>query len=83
MGYEDWQKNRYGNVVSNKSAEEISYAKTMAAMKNELELMPWGKYKDIPMRQVPESYLLFLYHKGDLKDQRIIKFIETNLKDQL
>jgi uncharacterized protein (DUF3820 family) len=50
------------------------------------DLMPFGKYKDTPMANVPDSYLLWLYNRIMMKQEsgqplnqdesRILSYIE-------
>lgn len=54
---------------------------------NDLDPMPFGKYKGTPMQDVPASYLHWLWENGmkHKKDDRIHKYIVnslTALKDE-
>lgn len=40
--------------------------------------MPFGKYKDKPMSEIPHGYLLYLYDRKKLKG-RYKKFAEENI----
>lgn len=41
--------------------------------------MPFGKYINVPLENVPDSYLLWLYQSGKLFDRALIAYIEDNL----
>lgn len=42
--------------------------------------MPFGKYSGVPLENVPDSYLLWLYNSGKLWDKALIAYIEDNLE---
>ena len=41
--------------------------------------MPWGKYKGLPMSEVPDSYLLWLYHEGHASGN-VGRYLAENIK---
>lgn len=41
--------------------------------------MPFGAYIGVPLENVPDKYLLWLYQSGKLRDQSLIAYIEDNL----
>lgn len=44
-------------------------------------LMPFGKYKNVKMANVPASYLNYLYEEGDLKNHPLLlDYIKDNLE---
>jgi DNA repair protein RadD len=44
-------------------------------------IMPYGKYKDIPLTEIPASYLKWCYENftRDKKNEIVFKFVENNL----
>jgi uncharacterized protein (DUF3820 family) len=40
-------------------------------------LMPFGKYKGIPVDEVPANYLLWLY-QGEIHHKELLAWVETN-----
>lgn len=40
--------------------------------------MPWGKHKGVAMANVPASYLLYFYDKGELHDA-VKTYVQENL----
>lgn len=44
---------------------------------NDLSPMPWGKYKGVPMQDVPASYLHWLWN-GNCSDARVKAYIEKS-----
>jgi len=46
------------------------------------DLMPWGKYKDNPMQDVPASYFHWLWHEGkknETETDPVANYIKRNL----
>lgn len=44
--------------------------------------MPWGKYKDVPMQEVPASYLFWLWTERGMENEktsRVADYIRRNL----
>ncbi len=45
------------------------------------DVMPFGKYRDKPMQDVPASYLWWLYEQGleNISDQKVANYIWNSL----
>ncbi len=41
--------------------------------------MPFGKHKGLPLSEVPDDYLLWLYYDTNLKDGPLRRYIVENL----
>lgn len=46
---------------------------------NDESLMPWGKYKGIPIGEVPAEYLLWLYEEKGIHDPKVHSYVLNNL----
>lgn len=46
---------------------------------NDESQMPFGKYKGLPLSEVPDEYLLWLYFDTNLKDGPLRRYIVKNL----
>jgi uncharacterized protein (DUF3820 family) len=48
---------------------------------SDIDLMPFGKYKDVPMQDVPASYFHYLWQNGMKDDKRspVADYIRKNL----
>jgi len=42
-------------------------------------IMPFGMHSGKKMKDVPDSYLLWLYHEKSINDSRVKQYIEDNL----
>ncbi len=51
---------------------------TRMASLSDSDLMPYGKYKDTPMGEVPADYLLWLYENNKVNGH-VARYIEENL----
>ena len=43
--------------------------------------MPYGKHKGTPMKDVPASYLLWIYDEALYRPREVLDYIEENLED--
>lgn len=46
---------------------------------NDYSIMPFGKHKGKQLINVPDNYLLWLYHENNLSHAQLKEYIEDNL----
>lgn len=53
----------------------------MSAFLDDLDPMPFGKHKGVPMQDVPASYLHYLWHHGLKEDStsKVADYISKNI----
>lgn len=60
------------------SEQEKFFAEESEAYTDET-LMPYGKHKGEKLGEVPDRYFLFLYEESEIKDKKLLAYVEENM----